>query len=98
VSDQQAAEVERPTEPEPERCLSCRFAKFVIMDFAPDGEDTPTPVFECHRYPAVMVPVPNAEPTEGGFPMVAAWPQVDGEAWCGEYQPQEPRDISLLGF
>lgn len=57
-------------------CTNCRW-------FAEDK----TPSGHCHRYPPVMLNVPNLN--EGGFEMVVVYPFIkDPSGWCGEHKKE----------
>lgn len=58
-------------------CSDCRYAIGFIADKNVAGEEDPTPIIECHRYPPVM------QATEDELVML--WPQVAVNDWCGEF-------------
>lgn len=84
----------RPPTPgpyEPVTCAECVFAVPIIVDHDAEGNDTPTPVVECHRFPPTAIVTQHDG--EGTASML--WPQVLGDDWCGEglrLDEEEPTD------
>ena len=57
-------------------CGNCRW---FVEDKSPSGH--------CHRYPPVLLNLPNTE--VGGYEVVAVYPFIpDTSGWCGEHKKE----------
>ena len=48
------------------------------MGFTAGGDESPTPVLECHRFPPSQIVLNETDVT-------MLWPQVREDDWCGEW-------------
>ena len=78
--------------PSDTRCENCRFWKPISAAPLPEGEDTGTDAEaeaedtaeegHCRRFPATVL-------QRDGEPVGSAFPLLDADDWCGEFQMAE---------
>lgn len=71
-------------------CGNCRYSSPEIVDFNAAGDEEPTPILLCHRYPPTMIATGIIGHEGRTTDAAMAFPQVQSTDWCGEWQPPEP--------